>query len=101
MPSLSTSQLVVLWYGGMIISFIVWNASGGGIDLIGGDIIRSADNDIYKAFSVALLTVLLIYTLGEHPKARKGWVAFWVLTPILAILGIVIYAKQVGPNPLF
>ena len=47
MRSLSTSQLVILWYGGLIISLMVWDVGS---------------SNFYKASSAALLTALLIYT---------------------------------------
>jgi len=73
MRSLSTSQLVVLWYGGIIISFILW------------------DNyeDLYKVLAVSVLTGLLIYTLNPHPNANKRQVFFWVVLPVPLTLGLI------------
>jgi hypothetical protein len=80
MPSLSTSQLVVLWYGGIFVTITLW----------------AQREEVYKALAVAVLSGLLICTLNPHPEAKKGWVAFWI-SPILVILGLFIYSKFFGP----
>lgn len=73
MPSLSTSQLVVLWYGGIIISSILWDAY----------------DDLYKILAVTVLTGLLIYTLNPHPNANKRKVFFWVVLPFPLTMGLI------------
>jgi len=47
MRSLSTSQLVVLWYGGIIISSIPWDAY----------------DDLYKVLAVTVLTGLVYISI--------------------------------------
>lgn len=79
MRSLSTSQLVVLWYGGIIISFILWDSY----------------NEIYKVLGVAALAALLIFTLNPHPNANKRKVFLWVVLPVPLTLGLIYSSAQV------
>ena len=75
--SLGTAQLVVLWYGGLIIVATL--------------LVRAINLASSWEFLVAaaLLVALLVFTMGSHPVARKRIVGRLVMVPIVLLVGTV------------
>lgn len=77
---MNTGQLVILWYTGLIISGIMFiNAF-------------MSEDFWYVIGGIAVLAGVLIYTLKDHPKANKGAVFLWVVSPF--ILLTIYYLRQ-------
>lgn len=77
---MNTGQLVVLWYAGLMISGIMFlNAF-------------KSENFWHVISGIAVLAVVLIYTLKDHPKANKVLVFLWVVGPF--ILLTIYYLRQ-------
>jgi hypothetical protein len=70
---LSTAQLVVLWYAALVIV---------GILLVRAD---TASGPGYLIGAVVTVAVVLIYSLRQHPGARKRVVTLAVVLPLLLI----------------
>ena len=83
---MNTGQLIVLWYSGLLVSGILVSQALGW---------RGSPN--YGIAAIVVLTAILLYTLKEHPQARKGLVLFWVTVPLFVILlsalGLFLYIK--------
>jgi hypothetical protein len=73
MPSLSTSQFIVLWYAGIFISLTLGGSS----------------NNLIRSLGIAVLAGLIIYTLKPHPNVNKRKVFLWVVLPVPLIWGLI------------
>lgn len=70
---MNTAQLIVLWYAGLITTGVL--------------LVRASDTSSagYLIAAIALVTMLLLYTLKSHPQARKRRVLLAVLLPVLGV----------------
>ena len=73
---MNTSQLTVLWYGGLVTCLFLWEMR------------RLPGTGLGKVLAIILFTGILIYTLGSHPKAKKKWVLFNVLFPLIVGISV-------------
>ena len=57
---MNTGQLIVLWYGTLAVAGVL--------------VFRALNNEsaIYLIASIALVTGVLVYTMRQHPQARKS-----------------------------
>ena len=74
---MKTSQLVVLWYGVMLV--IAWLIHKTTID----------NETPFIILVIALFTGLLIYTLNPHPNANKRKALLCVLLPVPLTIGLI------------
>jgi hypothetical protein len=67
---MNTVQLILLWYGGLaIVTVLVFTAM---------------DRGVWPSIlALALVTALAVYTFSSGVKARRRWVALFVLGPIV------------------
>ena len=71
-PIMSTKQLVVLWYGGMILFLLI---------------LVKVSSLVTIGIGAGLLLLLLLYTLSRHHRANKGQVLLAIGLPMM-VLGI-------------
>jgi hypothetical protein len=68
---MNTMQVIIMWYGGLgVFAILLFSA-------------LSEDSAKSLIAAVAVLTGLGIVTAGSGTRVRKGWVAVWVVIPVL------------------
>jgi len=74
---MSTAQLVVIWYATIAISGILFFQD-------------HSYNPFYSVAAVAIVAATILYTLRKHDNARKGLVLFWVVSPFIVTILVVV-----------
>ena len=74
---MNTAQLIVLWYAGLLVSAIFYV------------IASNNHNPIYLIVAIAVISIILIYSLRPNPAVKKRKVIFAVAIPIITILIII------------